>query len=258
MARPVRCRRIDGYPEYWTFAPEEDAKETLVVLALDELETIRLIDVEGLNQSQCAKEMDIARTTVTAIYESARKKIADAIINGKRLEISGGHYRLKENQKETMQNLPKKGQETMRVAVTYDNQQIFQHFGHTQQFKIFDIEDGEIKNSEIIDANGAGHGALAGILGAGKVDVLICGGIGGGAIRALNEAGITLCAGVSGSVDEAAKAYADGSLQFTTEANCNHHGHGEHNCGHHREGEHNCGHHGDHQCGHHGDGGSCH
>ena len=98
----------------------------------------------------------------------------------------------------------------MRVAVTYENGEIFQHFGHTEQFKVYDIEDGRILSSEVVDTNGSGHGALAGVLKALKVDALICGGIGGGAQMALAEAGIKLYGGVSGSADAAAQALAEG------------------------------------------------
>ena len=78
----------------------------------------------------------------------------------------------------------------MKIAATYANGEIFQHFGHTQQFKVYHVEDGEVTASEIIGSNGAGHGALAGLLSQGGIDVLICGGIGGGAINALGQAGI--------------------------------------------------------------------
>jgi len=121
----------------------------------------------------------------------------------------------------------------MKVAITYENGQIFQHFGHTEQFKIYDIEDGKIINSEVIDTNGQGHGALAGVLGGAKVDALICGGIGMGAQMALAEAGIKLYGGVQGDADEAAQALAEGRLEYDPEAKCNHHGHEEgHECGH--------------------------
>ena len=121
----------------------------------------------------------------------------------------------------------------MRVAITYENGQIFQHFGHTEQFKIYDIEDGKIINCEVIDTNGQGHGALAGVLGGAKVDALICGGIGMGAQMALAEAGIKLYGGVQGDADEAAQALAEGRLEYDPEAKCDHHGHEEgHECGH--------------------------
>ena len=129
-----------------------------------------------------------------------------------------------------------------RIAVTYENGEVFQHFGHTEEFKVYEVEDGKIINSEIIGSNGSGHGALAGILDEKKIDVLICGGIGGGAQAALAERGIELCAGASGNADEAVKAYLNGEL-VNTGANCNHHGEG-HSCG-----EHSCGDHDDHSCG---------
>jgi len=78
-----------------------------------------------------------------------------------------------------------KGVQTMRIAVTYENGQIFQHFGHTKQFKFYDVEDGKIISERVFDTNGSGHGALAGLLAANKADTLICGGIGGGGQVAL-------------------------------------------------------------------------
>ena len=94
----------------------------------------------------------------------------------------------------------------MRIAVTYENGQIFQHFGHTEQFKVYDLEDNKIVNTQVVDTNGQGHGALAGFLNSADIDVLICGGIGGGAQAALAAAGIKLFGGVSGDADEAVKA----------------------------------------------------
>ena len=94
----------------------------------------------------------------------------------------------------------------MKLAVTFDNGQIFQHFGRTEHFKIYEIEDGHVINTEIIDTNGSGHGLLAGILMQHGVNTLICGGIGGGAQTALRDAGIELLGGVSGTADEAVAA----------------------------------------------------
>lgn len=119
----------------------------------------------------------------------------------------------------------------MKIAVTYENGEIFQHFGHTEQFKVYEVGDGEVKSTEIIDSNGSGHGALANLLAEGGIDVLICGGIGGGAQAALMEQGIELCAGASGDADEAVCAFLRGEL-VNTGANCDHHGE-DHQCGHH-------------------------
>ncbi len=136
----------------------------------------------------------------------------------------------------------------MRIAVTYDNGEIFQHFGHTERFKVYDVENGEITTATIINTNGSGHGALADILKKCSVDTLICGGIGGGAKYALAEAGITLYGGVSGSADQAAADLLSKKLVYNPDVACSHHG--EHHggtCGEHHGGT--CGeHHGD--CGH--------
>ena len=127
----------------------------------------------------------------------------------------------------------------MRIAVTYEDGQIFQHFGHTQQFKVYDVEDGKVVASEIVDTNGSGHGALAGFLFNGQVEVLICGGIGGGAQMALAQAGIKLYGGVSGSCDAAVEAMLNDTLGFNPNVKCDHHDHhgAEHTCG-----DHGCGH----------------
>ena len=95
MPRPKKCRRICAMPESEGFQPISREKfSEKNVLTIDEYETIRLIDYEGCSQEQCALKMDVARTTVTSIYESARFKIADAVINGKILVISGGNVKL--------------------------------------------------------------------------------------------------------------------------------------------------------------------
>lgn len=139
----------------------------------------------------------------------------------------------------------------MKIAVTYDNGEVFQHFGRTESFKIYEVEDNKVVSSEVISSNGTGHGALAGLLAEQGVNVLICGGIGGGAQTALTEAGIDLCAGAQGNVDEVVEAYLKGELE-SSGVNCDHHHHEEgHSCGSHEEG-HSCGD----SCGS-GCGGSC-
>ena len=127
----------------------------------------------------------------------------------------------------------------MKIAVTYDNGNIFQHFGRTETFKVYEVEDGKVVSSQVIGSGGVGHGALAGVLAEQKVDVLICGGIGGGAQAALEEAGVELCAGAAGDADQAVMAYLRGEL-VSSGANCDHHHHEEgHSCGGHEEG-HSC------------------
>ena len=138
----------------------------------------------------------------------------------------------------------------MKIAVTYDNGTIFQHFGKTENFKVYEVENCQVLSGEVISSNGSGHSALAGLLAGQNVDVLICGGIGGGAQAALTEAGIELCAGAQGDADQAVEAYLKGEL-VSSGATCDHHHEEGHSCGEHEEG-HSCGS----NCGS-GCGGSC-
>lgn len=259
MPRPQRCRRICEEPSYSSFCPKGIHTGDIVTLSMDEFEAIRLVDLEGKTHEQCAKQMDISRTTVTEIYENARYKLADCIVNGKQLTIGGGNYRFCDGSaaavcgKRCHRCAPgeknyvifQKGEDSMRIAVTYENGLIFQHFGHTEQFKFYDIENDAIVSEQVVGTNGSGHGAIAGFLSANKVDALICGGIGGGAQMALADAGIKLYGGVTGSADAAVNALLAGTLGYNPDVRCSHHDH-EHGTGGHTCGEHGCGNHGCH------------
>ena len=237
MARTPRCRRIRRYPEYWSFGPQAEGQPETITMSLDEYECIRLMDREKLTQEQCARRMGVARTTVTNIYESARSKLAEALVEGKALRIGGGSYQL---EKQGTEHIDMKGENSMRIAVTYQNGEIFQHFGDTEQFKLYDAENGSVVSAQVVDTNGSGHGLLAGFLKEAQVDALICGGIGMGAQMALEEAGIRLYAGVQGSADRAAQALAAGSLEYDPDARCDHHEHHGGDCGHGHCAEHHC------------------
>lgn len=261
MARPIRCRRICREPEYDTFGPQGAKGQGQVLLTVDEFEAVRLIDHERKTHEQCAGQMGVSRTTVTEIYERARGKIADCIVNGKTLCISGGNYAVcdgmaqrccakqcsKRNHGAESKASDRKEERKMKIAVTYEDGTVFQHFGHTESFKVYEIKDGKVESSRVVNTEGNGHGALAGMLSALDVDTLICGGIGGGAQAALAQAGIRLYGGVTGSADEAVEALLAGKLQFNPAVHCDHHEHhGEgHSCGEHKNG-----------CG--GNNGSCH
>ena len=249
MPRRVKCRKVCHYPQTLEFLPQNNnAEQEPIVLTVDEYETIRLIDRRGMSQEQCAAFMQIARTTVQRIYETARKKLADFVVEGRPLRIEGGDFRLCNGsstgcgcvdcfKQKLYEKYKEKGEDIMRIAVTYENGEIFQHFGHTEEFKVYDVQDGKVVASEVVNTNGQGHGALAGVLTALKADVLICGGIGGGAQMALAAAGIKLYGGVSGSADAAVEALLAGNLDYNPAVKCNHHEHGEgHTCG-----EHGCG-----------------
>ena len=259
MSRPRKCRRVCHFPEINEFSPIGEVSGEPVILTIDEFETIRLIDKENLSQEECGVQLCVGRTTIQKIYESARKKLANALVLGLPIKIEGGDYCLCNGNVDfcyksdcfkkqiQIKFLMDKGEKIMRIAVTYENGNIFQHFGHTEQFKVYDVEEGKIVRTDIIDTNGSGHGALAGVLSTLKADVLICGGIGGGAQTALAESGIKLYGGVSGNADEAVNALIAGNLDFDPDVHCEHHDHehgGEnHSCGDHGCGRGHCGNH---------------
>lgn len=254
MPRPCKRRRICAMPGCRRFGPGGgcENREQIVTMTLDEYESVRLIDLEDMTQEQCAGQMNVARTTAQAIYSSARGKIADCLVNGKALEIAGGDYVLCDGGgsgcgrcrcRVQKKNFEKREGPKMRIAVTYEDGKIFQHFGHTEHFKVYDVENGKITTMTVIGTNGSGHGALADILKKCEVDTLICGGIGDGAKRALEEADIRLYGGASGTADDAVQALLEDRLEYNPDVTCSHHGEhhdgtcGEHGCG----GEHHCG-----------------
>ena len=255
MPRPRKCRRVCHFPGTLDFGPlGAPAEGPPVTLTVEEYEALRLIDREGLSQEQCGASMGVARTTVQQLYASAREKVAAFLVEGRALRIEGGDYRLCRGgedrcggcfKQDYYQRYAKtKGEHTMRIAVTYEEGQVFQHFGHTRQFKLYDAEEGKVTASQVVDAGGSGHGALAGVLSALNADVLICGGIGGGAQAALAAAGIRLYGGVSGQADAAVAAFLAGELAYDPEVHCDHHGEGHHHggdCGSGGCGHHSCG-----------------
>ncbi len=219
----------------------------MIFMSLEEYESIRLIDTERMTQEQCATIMGVGRTTVQALYENARLKMAQCLVFGNELQISGGDYVLcSRNEKDwgcrkhccRFQQVSirkkEKGGMNMKIAVTFENGEVFQHFGHTENFKIYEVEDKKVTGSHVISSDGAGHGALAGFLKDAGVDVLICGGIGAGAQNALAEAGIQFYGGVTGQADEAVAAFLADKLDYNAQVQCNHHAHeggcGEHSC----------------------------
>mgnify|MGYP001251441490 CR=1 FL=1 len=123
----------------------------------------------------------------------------------------------------------------MKIAITYENGEVFQHFGHTEQFKVYTVENGKVVSSELISTNGSGHSSLGSVLKNLKIDTLICGGIGGGAKNVLNDLGIKLFAGVSGNADEQINLFLAGKIDYNEDVQCNHHEHhGEgHSCANH-------------------------
>ena len=263
MPRPCKRRRICGLPPCGRFGPlDGNGAGARITMTVDEYEAIRLIDLEGLTQEACAGRMNVARTTAQAIYNSARLKLAQFLAYECELRIEGGEYVVCEARErgcshcqncEYERRYPPKEEGNMRIAVTYENEsgQVFQHFGHSEYFKLYDVEDGAVHAAMVVNTEGSGHGALADLLRRYHVDALICGGIGGGARQALEAAGIALYGGVFGDADQVVQDFLSGKLNYNPDVRCSHHDSahgGEHTCGQHEEG-HTCGQHG---CGQHG------
>ena len=213
MPRTGKKKKVLKMPGYCRFAAENQRKMVghSIVMKVEEYECIRLIDYMAYTQEEC---------------------LARFLVEGLEFRIEGGEYVAIDSSAEGGK---KKERINMKIAVTYENGQIFQHFGHTEQFKVYEVEDGKIVGSEVVDTNGQGHGALAGFLSEGNVDVLICGGIGGGARNALAEAGIKLFPGAQGDADAQVESYLAGTLNYDPDTMCSHHGeghgHGDHDCG---------------------------
>jgi len=225
MARPCKCRRICGLPRCTAFRAETPTAEETVTLSVDEYETIRWMDKNGLDQERCAARMQVSRATVQAIYDRARRKIADALVDGKSISINGGDYRLchggecgsccKRNAEEE-KNMQK-------IAVCYEDGEVFQHFGRTEQFKLYGITDGKVTTTKIISHGEYSHEGLADLLLKEGVDTLVAGGIGGGARTALGSVGITVYAGACGNADATVNALLAGTLLQNPDFTCNHH-----------------------------------
>lgn len=245
MARPVKKKRICSLPVYQEFyCSNAEGDKPFIYMPVEEYETIRLLDYFDMDQKQCAKQMGVARTTVQSLYRAARKRLAACLIEGRPLRITGGKYEICQENEDCCHYgqgnrvclYRKPGGKQMKIAVTYENGQIFQHFGHSSEFKVYTIKDDQVAEAEVIGTDGQGHGALATLLQNYAIDTLICGGIGAGAQNALAAAGITLYGGCSGSADAAVEALLANKLDYNPAVRCNHHGHGDgsgHTCGEH-------------------------
>ena len=125
----------------------------------------------------------------------------------------------------------------MKIAVPFENGMVFQHFGRSEQFKFYEVENGAVLHSEVVSTNGQGHGALVGFLVQHGANVVLCGGIGTGAQVALMQAGIQMFGGISGLADVAVSNYLSGRLVFDPDVHCTHHDHDEgHSCHEHKGG----------------------
>lgn len=255
MPRPHKKRRIFRLPDCDSFVPgfNRDWELEPIIMTVDEFETIRLIDYEAGTQETCAADMQVARTTVQAVYNNARRKIALCLVQGRALFIKGGNYEIGGSR--TLEWRKK-----MKIAVAYEDGKIFQHFGKTEEFKFYEVEEGKVALTTIVPTNESAHSELIAFLEEHGIDTLICGGIGSAAQEALTEAGIKFYGGVSGQADAAVEALLAGHLAFDPKARCHHHGtaHDTDDCHHSEESKSEAHHHEGHSHGEgHGHGG-CH
>lgn len=222
MPRPVTARLVGAAPAASLFGPTDNgAGGDPVPLGLDELEALRLADLEGLYQEAAARRMGVSRQTFGRIVESARRKTADAIVNGRALVVGGGIVDARE-------------EPTMKVAVPTKDGMVDEHFGHCSYYSIFTAREGSAADEERWEAP-AGCGCKSGIaadLAKAGVKALVAGNIGEGAVRVLGSHGIRVVRGASGPVREAAEAFLAGKL-VDGGANCAGHEHGHEGCGSH-------------------------
>lgn len=286
MPRPCRRRRVCAEPDVRAFGPMPGGEHAAdpVVLLVEEYEAIRVIDHEKRTHEQCAAQMLVSRTTVTEIYERARAKVAEALIKARPLRIEGGRYEVCNGRHAAecagrcrwkfavLAQALIEGDNTMKIAIPVKNDIIYQHFGMASQFRTYDVKDGRVVATGLIEATGQGHGRKVQPLVENGVECVICGGIGEGATAGLASAGIRLIAGIQGNADEAVEACIAETLVSNPEAaaamsrhrqrhqdgnkggcGCGGHGHGEGGCGcgghGHGEGECGCGGHGEGGCG---------
>lgn len=205
MPRPCCKKTISNFSKYEVFKPNGIPLVELeeIILSLDELEALRLSDLDGLYQEAAARAMGISRQTFGRIIASARHKTASAILNGKALRVTGGNVRLKSE-----------GEDIMKIAVPTVGDQIDQHFGHCEKYSVFTIEENAIKTLEYMESP-AGCGCksnMASVLAQSGVKILIAGGIGNGAVNVLANNGIKTIKGASGTVRDAVELYLQGGL----------------------------------------------
>ena len=165
MPRPQKCRCICSMPKVTEFGPLGNTalSNIPVTLRIDEYEVIRLLDYEQFSQEKCAERMQIARTTVTRMYDQARQKIATSLVQGRPLLIQGGEIVLCEKIRpecteekhccHRLQRNQNQEENIMKIAVPYENELVFQHFGHSQAFKIYEIQSNRIASCQVLSTN---------------------------------------------------------------------------------------------------------
>lgn len=246
MPRPPKCRRVEQLPGFTYFKPSGIPVPELneVVLSVEELEAIRLRDLEGMEHEECAGKMSVSRPTFHRILASARQKVADALVNGAALRIEGGNFRLAEYKLECRRcghrwrggirsrrtacprcsgmdwkKIDLENNEIhmevagVKIAMPYLEGEVNPHFGSSSEFIVIEAEDGKIKGKKIIpNKNLHDHIGLAQVLKAEGVGVIIAGGMGRPMANALHREGFKVITGASGDVEKVAEQFLNGWL----------------------------------------------
>lgn len=231
MARPKLNRLMTKAPDTAGFIPygKSVTPQNPVLLQFDEYESIRLLDYEGMQQTEAAGMMAVSRPTLTRIYDSARRAIAKALVEGRSITITGGNLNF-ENYQHQKTNIIIMNQ---KIAIPTAEGKLFPHFGKAPQVTIATIEDGKVVTSTVVDAPEHEHGAMPRFIASHGCTDVICGGLGQGAIDILNQLSIQVHRGAPAiSTDELLSQYLSGSIVYgdgRCTGGCDHH-HGE---GHH-------------------------
>jgi len=232
MGRRPRSRHVTQVPEIRYFKPPGVPLRVLaeVRLGVDELEAMRLADVEGLDHADASERMDVSRQTFGRIIHAGRHKVALALTEGKAIRIEGGPFQLTQPPRSSTTAINGERSDIVKIAIAADgadlSARVGQRFGRTRQFVIYDVAAGTFEmldNAPSADASqGAGTGAAQRVGRAGVQAVLV-GHCGPKAFRALSEGGIAVYANVEGSVSDAVAAFRSGQLTPTDGADVDSH-----------------------------------
>ena len=193
-------------------------------LNLDEFEALRLVDYEGLNQIDAASDMQVSRATIQRLLQTGRKKITEAILLNKAIEIKNDikHIKLKgENKMNTQEKTTK-----VIAFPTSDRVTVDGHFGHTKEFALYVVQGTEIKDVTFVTSPPHEPGLLPRFLGENGIDVIVTGGMGQMAVNLFNQQNIDVILGARGTIESNLNEYMGGALQ-STGSSCDH-SHGDH------------------------------
>jgi predicted DNA-binding protein (UPF0251 family)/predicted Fe-Mo cluster-binding NifX family protein len=221
MVRPQKCRWVSALPGITYFKPAGIPMRFLreVGLSVEQAEALRLKDLEGLEQIQASVRMGVSRPTFQRVLTSARKLVADALLNGKAIRIEGGNFQVipvalnrQDNQYETYKD---NGGKIMRYAMPVSGSRLMSHFGQASEFMLIDVDqDGQVIKKDTISVTPHSCGTLPGELSKRGVRVVLAGGMGMGPRMAFQQSNIEVVLGVTeADPEKAAVAHVNHTLE---------------------------------------------